>query len=97
MEIVAFDVAEIMRIGAEIGLLLNVTKCALIAHSEAMANNTLHQSFNPVEIENVIFQVEYLTLKDNKQVNCQVAAATCPPPDYRLSQKRSISAVEIYS
>ena len=51
VEIVAFDVAEIMRIGAEIGLSLNVSKCELIAHSDAAISDTLLQSFNRVEIE----------------------------------------------
>ena len=51
VEIVAFDVAEIMRIGAEIGLSLNVSKCELIAQSDAVISDTLLQSFNRVEIE----------------------------------------------
>jgi len=40
-----------MRIGAEIGLSLNVSKCELIAHSDAVISDTLLQSFNRVEIE----------------------------------------------
>jgi len=48
---VAFDVAEIMRIGAEIGLSQNVSKCELIAHSDAVISDTLLQSFTRVEIE----------------------------------------------
>jgi len=51
VEIVVFDVAEIMRIGAEIVVSLNVSKCELIAHSDAVISDTLLQSFNRVEIE----------------------------------------------
>ena len=51
VEMVAFDVAEIMRIGAEIGLSLNVSKCELIAYSDEVISDTLLQSFNRVEIE----------------------------------------------
>ena len=40
-----------MRIGAEIGLSLNVSKCELIAHSDAVISDTLLQSFNRVEID----------------------------------------------
>jgi len=40
VEIVAFDVAEITRIGAEIGLSLNVSKCELIAHSDTVISDT---------------------------------------------------------
>ena len=39
VETVAFDVAENMRIGAEIGLSLNVSKCELITHSDILCFN----------------------------------------------------------
>jgi len=54
VEMVAFDIAEIMRIGAEIGLSLNVSKCELIAYSDEVISDTLLQSFNRVEIEDAM-------------------------------------------
>ena len=49
-DVVASDVAEIMRIGAEMGLSLNVSKCELTAHSNLQLNDSLLQSFSRVDI-----------------------------------------------
>ena len=46
---VASDVAEIMRIGAEMGLLLNISKCELTAHSNLQLNDPLLESFSRVD------------------------------------------------
>jgi len=51
VEMVASDVAEIIRIGAEIGLSLNVSKCELIGHSNLPINDHLLQSFTRVPID----------------------------------------------
>jgi len=48
--VVASDVAEIIRLDAEIGLSLNISKCELIAHSDLQLNDALLQSFNRVDI-----------------------------------------------
>ena len=50
VDVVASDVAEIIRLGAEIGLLLNISKCKLIAHSDLQLNDALLQSFSRVDI-----------------------------------------------
>ena len=50
VDVVAFDVAEIIRLGAEIGLSLNISKCELIAHSDLQLNDALFQSFSRVDI-----------------------------------------------
>ena len=47
---VASDVAEIIRLGAEIGLSLNISKCELIAHSDLQLNDALLQSYSRVDI-----------------------------------------------
>jgi len=44
-------VAEIIKVGAEIGLTLNVSKCALIAHDDVVVSEAVLQSFNRVKIE----------------------------------------------
>jgi len=41
VEMVASDVAEIVRAGSDLGLSLNMDKCELIAHSDLQANDTL--------------------------------------------------------
>ena len=41
VDVVASDVAEIIRLGAEIGLSLNISKCELIAHSDLQRNDSL--------------------------------------------------------
>jgi len=40
LDVVASDVAEIMRIGAEMGLSLNISKCELTAHSNLQLNDS---------------------------------------------------------
>ena len=50
LDVVVSDVAEIMRIGAEMGLSLNVSKCELTAHSNLQLNDSLLQSFSRVDI-----------------------------------------------
>ena len=50
VDVVASDVAEIMRLGAEIGLSHNISKCELIAHSDLQLNDALLQSFSRVDI-----------------------------------------------
>jgi len=52
VEMVASDVAEIVRAGSDLGLSLKVDKCELIAHSDLQVNDTLLQSFTRVEISN---------------------------------------------
>jgi len=52
VEMVASDVAEIVRAGSDLGLSLNADKCELIAHSDLQANDTLLQSFTRLEISN---------------------------------------------
>jgi len=47
-------VAEIINVGAEIGLSLNVDKCELIAHDDVVVNEAVLQSFNQVKIEDAI-------------------------------------------
>jgi len=51
---VASDVAAIIRVGADIGLSLNITKCELIAHNDVVINDNLLQSFNQVKTEDAI-------------------------------------------
>ena len=41
MKTVASDVAEIIRVGSELGLSLNITKCELIAHNDLLVSDTL--------------------------------------------------------
>jgi len=48
--VVASDVAEMIRLGAEICLSLNISKCELIAHSDLQLNDALLQSFSRVDI-----------------------------------------------
>jgi len=48
---IASDVAEIIKVGAEIGLTLNVSKCELIAHNDVVVSDAVLQSFNRVKIE----------------------------------------------
>jgi len=48
--VVASDVAEIMRIGAKMGLSLNISKCELTAHSNLQLNDSLLQSLSRVDI-----------------------------------------------
>jgi len=50
VDVVASDVAEIIRLGAEIGLSLNMSKCELIAHSDLQLNDALLQSFSRGDI-----------------------------------------------
>jgi len=50
VEMVASDVAEIVRAGSDLGLSLNVDKCELIAHADLQVSDTLLQSFTRVEI-----------------------------------------------
>jgi len=50
LDVVASDVAEIMRIGAEMGLFLNISKCELTTHSNLQQNDSLLQSFSRVDI-----------------------------------------------
>jgi len=50
VEMVASDVAEIVKAGSDLGLSLNVDKFELIAHSHLQVNDTLLQSFTRVEI-----------------------------------------------
>jgi len=50
VDVVVSDVAEIIRLGAEIGLSLNISKCELIAHSDLQLNDALLQSFSRVDI-----------------------------------------------
>jgi len=52
VEMIASDVAEIVRAGSDLGLFLNVDKCELIAHSDLQVNDTLLQSFTRVETSN---------------------------------------------
>jgi len=40
LDVVTSDVAEIMRIGAEMGLSLNISKCELTAHSNLQLNDS---------------------------------------------------------
>ena len=47
---VASDVAEIIRVGSELGLSLNITKCELIAHNDLLVSDTLLESFHRVKI-----------------------------------------------
>jgi len=47
---VASDVAEVIRLGAEIGLSLNISKYELIAHSHLQLNDALLQPFSRVDI-----------------------------------------------
>ena len=42
---------EIVRIGADIRLSLNVSKCELIAHNDFVVNDNLLQSFSRTNIE----------------------------------------------
>jgi len=49
VDVVASDVAGIIRHGAEIGLSLNISKCELIAHSDLQLNDALLQSFSRVD------------------------------------------------
>ena len=50
VDVVASDVAEIIRLAAEIGLSLNISKCELIAHSDLQLSDALLQSFSRVDI-----------------------------------------------
>jgi len=50
VDVVASDVAEIIRLGAKIGLSLNISKCELIAHTDLQLNDALLQSFSRVDI-----------------------------------------------
>ena len=50
VDVVASGVAEIIRLGAEIGLSLNISKCELIAHSDLQLIDALLQSFRRVDI-----------------------------------------------
>jgi len=50
VDVVASDVAEIIRLGVEIGLSLNISKCELIAHSDLQLNDALLMSFSRVDI-----------------------------------------------
>jgi len=50
VEMLASDVAAIVRAGSDLGLSLNVDKCELIAHSDLQVSDTLLQSFTKVEI-----------------------------------------------
>ena len=50
LDTVASDVAQIINVGTEIGLLLNVDKCELIAHDDVVVNDAVLQSFNRVKI-----------------------------------------------
>ena len=54
LDTVASDVAQIINVGTEIGLLLNVDKCELIAHDDVVVNDAVLQSFNRVKIEDAI-------------------------------------------
>ena len=47
---VASDIEKIIRLGAEIRLSLNISKCELIAHSDLQLNDALLQSFSRVDI-----------------------------------------------
>jgi len=47
---VASDVAEIVRVGTNMGLALNTSKCELIAHSDFLVNDDLLRSFTRVDI-----------------------------------------------
>jgi len=53
VETVAADAAKIIRIGADIGLSLNVSKCELIGHSDLPINDSLLQSFTRVPIDDM--------------------------------------------
>jgi len=50
---VASDVAEI-RVGSELGLSLNITKCELIAHNDLLVSDILLESFHRVKIADAI-------------------------------------------
>jgi len=54
VDMVASDVAEIINVGAEIGLSLNVDKCELIAHDDIVVSDAVSQSFNHAKIEDAI-------------------------------------------
>jgi len=51
INIVASDVAKIIKAGTEIGLSLNVYKCELIAHKDFQVDDALLQSFHRLELE----------------------------------------------
>jgi len=53
VETVSADVAEIIRIGADIGLSLNASKCQIIGHSDLPINDSLLQSFTRVPSDNM--------------------------------------------
>ena len=50
LDVVASDVAEIMQIGADMGLSLNISKCEFTAHRNLQLNDSLLQSFSRVDI-----------------------------------------------
>jgi len=54
VETVASDVAEIVRVGNEMGLSLNVGKCELIARSDLRVTDTLLDSFIRMEVNDTV-------------------------------------------
>ena len=52
---VASDVAQIARIGDDMGLLLNTSKCELIGAKDLLVRNQLLQSFTRVEVNDANF------------------------------------------
>jgi len=48
VDTVASDVAEIAKVGGNMGLILNSSKCELLAHPGVMVNDTQLQSFQRV-------------------------------------------------
>jgi len=54
VETVASDVAEIVRVGSEMGLSLNVGKCELIAQSDLRVTDTLLDSFIRMEVNDTV-------------------------------------------
>ena len=50
----ASDVAEIVRVGSEMGLSLNVDKCELIAQSDLRVTDTLLDSFIRMEVNDTV-------------------------------------------
>ena len=44
------DVQRIMEVGRDLGLVLNISKCELVAHKNTRVINDLHQSFKRLEV-----------------------------------------------
>ena len=52
VETVAADVARIAKVGGDMGLHLNASKCELIAHQFSSVNDDLLRSFLRVDVRN---------------------------------------------